>query len=72
MYPDIRDVAVDLSAKLAAPRDAVSISSFREKSGETILIVHVRPQYRYLCARVPVEWKGVKVECDVADVPTMN
>lgn len=72
MYPDIRDVAVDLSAQLAAPHDAVSISSFLQRSGETILIVHVQPKYRYLCARVPHEWKGVKVECDVAELPSMN
>lgn len=74
MYPlhDIYAVASDLATKLQAPTGAISVSSFLGASGETIIIVHVRPQFKYLASRIPNRWMGFEVEFDVAEPPSMN
>lgn len=69
---DLKDVAINLTAKLAAPLGAVSVSSFRCKSGETILVLHISPKFSHLSAQIPREWMGVKIEYDIAEYPTMN
>jgi hypothetical protein len=74
MYPlhDIDDVASNLATKLHAPTGAISISSFLSASGETIIVVHVRPQFKYLTSRIPSRWMGFGVEFDVTEPPSMN
>lgn len=74
MYPlhDIYDVAVDLHTKLRAPPGAISISSHKLPSDETILIVHLRPQFKYLTASIPTSWMGYRIEFDISALPSMN
>lgn len=69
---DIYDVASDLASKLHAPAGAITISSFLGPSGETIIVVHVRPQYKYLTSRIPNSWMGFEVEFDIVETPSMN
>ena len=74
MYPlpDIYDVASDLAAKLHAPTGAISISSFLAASGKTVIVVHVRPKFKYLASQIPNRWMGFEVEFDIAELPSMN
>ncbi|MCY1378737.1 hypothetical protein D9M69_663980 [compost metagenome] len=74
MYPlhDIYDAASELAAKLHAPTGSISINSFLGTSGETIIVVHVRPQFKYLTSRIPSRWMGFEVEFDIAELPSMN
>lgn len=74
MYPsfNIQEVALNLTSSLAAPQGAVSISSFLRSSGDTILVVHIHPRFRYLSSKIPREWMGVPVEFDIANYPRMN
>jgi len=70
--PDVQIAALALEAKMAAPPGAFSISSFIKRSGETVLLVHVLPRFGHLASRIPSELMGVKIECDVVDLPIMN
>lgn len=74
MYPphDISDAARDLMLKLCAPSGAISISSFVGVSGKTIIVVHVRPPFKYLTSRIPNVWMGFDVEFDIVAAPTMS
>jgi hypothetical protein len=68
----LKEYAAEIRVYLSAPSGALSISSFLKETGETVLRVFVRPEHRYLVARVPLTWKGVSVECDIAEVPVMS
>ena len=68
----LQDVALNLTSMLAAPQGAVSISSFLRPAGDTILVVHINPRFRYLSSKVPRELMGVPIEYDIVDYPKMN
>jgi hypothetical protein len=69
---EIQTSALHLSQEIGAPQNALSISSFHERTGDVVLIVHVTPSYRHLCAQIPRIWEGLKVECQVAEMPALS
>jgi hypothetical protein len=66
---DLFSAAKHLLAKIDAPNGAVSISTFTVADRGLALRVFLRPDFRHLARRVPLEWEGFSVMCEIADTP---
>lgn len=69
---DLYSAARHLLAKIDAPSGAVSISTFTGAEQGIALRVFLRPDFRHLARRVPTEWEGFIVMCEVAETPRAN
>lgn len=69
---DLFSAAKLLLAKIDAPSGAVSISTFMRADHDMVLRVFLRPDFRHLARRVPLEWEGYSVMCEVSEPPRME
>lgn len=68
----IDDAALHLWTKLGSPQGVLSISSFHERSGDVVLVVHVNNRHGYLCDQIPSVWEGLPVRCQVSEMPAAS
>ena len=66
---DPYSAAKHLLARIDAPNGAVSISTFSCAGDRLALRVFLRQDFRHLAGKVPNEWEGFKVLCEVAELP---
>lgn len=66
---DPYSAARHLLARIDAPSGAVSISTFTNAGSSLALRVFLRQDFRHLAGRVPSEWEGFKVLCEVSEIP---
>jgi hypothetical protein len=66
---DPYSAAKHLLARIDAPSGAVSVSTFSCAGSSLALRVFLRQDFRHLANKVPSEWEGFKVLCEVAELP---
>lgn len=68
----LEQAAIHLLQKLAVPNGAISMSSFRDETGNTSIKVFLLPEFKYLQSKIPANWEGFSVICETSSMPTLQ